>query len=131
MRRLGRHFSKSSKRRLWGLLPRRVAASIPAITRGDLPTARRAYARIQAHWCGLEWYIFEFDGKDLCRGLAVPQEPETTEFSLRSLSSVRGPQGQHLTYDEDYVSEPLEVIADRARHEMERLDGLSDEPTWP
>ncbi len=62
------------------------------------------------------WYVSEFDGQDLCFGLAVIQEPEFGYFSLRELQQVKGAFG--LVVERDCYFEPTvlsELLCQHAR----------------
>ena len=50
------------------------------------------------------WYVSEFDGVDLCFGLAMIQKPEFGYFSLRELQQVKGAFG--LAVERDFYFEP-------------------------
>lgn len=62
------------------------------------------------------WYVSEFDGVDLCFGLAVIHVPEFGYFSLRELQQVKGMFG--LPVERDFYFEPTplcELLYQHAR----------------
>lgn len=60
------------------------------------------------------WYVSEFDGVDLCFGLAVIQEPEFGYFSLRELQQLRGAFG--LPVEHDFYFEPTPLYELLCQH---------------
>lgn len=66
--------------------------------------ARAKFFHPTSNWT---WYVIEFDGKDLCWGLASGHEVEFGYFSLTELERTIGPLG--LGVERDILFRPTKV----------------------
>jgi len=57
------------------------------------------------------WYVQDWDGEDICFGWVEGFEKEWGSFSLKELSSIRGPLGIGIEVDVHFKPTPASTIA--------------------
>lgn len=92
------------------LLNQELRQSIPGLYSTEHEPDPRVRAKFFTPWSSWTWYVLEFDGEDLCFGLACGHEREMGYFSLSELESIRGPGGIRVEWDESFKPTPLSVI---------------------
>lgn len=81
------------------LLPESLRASIPPLYATEHMKDPMVWCKFFALWTPWTWYVIECDRHDICFGLVCGDAVERGYFSLRELSSVRGPGGLRIERD--------------------------------
>ena len=87
------------------LLTKENRKSLPPLSSTDGDPNAKAVVKFFTPDSGWTWYAVEFDGQDTFFGLVDGVEKELGYFSLKELSSVRGPLG--LPIERDRHFEPM------------------------
>ena len=98
------------------LLTKALREQIPALYSTEDEEDPLLYVKLFTPDSSWTWYIAEWDGSDICFGLAAGHYVELGYFSLRELESVRGPWGLPVERDTGFKPTQLSVVKRQGKH---------------
>jgi len=98
------------------LLPNYIKKTLPPLYSNEHNTNPIIKVKYFCPWNKWTWYGIEFDGKDIFFGFVYGDFPELGYFSLKELTSVKGPWG--MTIERDIHFQPTELNKIKEYHNV-------------